>query len=1234
MKNKQLRSEKALRTALFILLLGAVGMTKGYAQDYDFSAVCSTGQTLYYKITNANNHYVKIVCPGHVVYDVWFECYEVVWDAPKPTGDIVIPDTVQFNGITYTVTSIGSYAFKGCNGLTGSLTIPNSVTSIEGEYFKDEDWGWGNRYGAFYGCSGFTGSLTIPNSVTYIGQSAFEGCSGFTGSLTIPNSVTSIGDYAFYNCSVFRGSLTIPNSVTSIGDYAFSGCSGITNINIPSSVISIGSGVFRNTAWYNNQPDGILYVSGCCLGYKGQKPTGELCLQEGTRIICDQAFDGCNSLTGSLTIPNSVTTIGIGAFRYCSGFTGSLTIGNSVTSIGDYAFYNYNCSVFTGSLTIPNSVIWIGDWAFYGCSGFTGSLTIGNSVTTIGNSAFRDCSGFTGSLTIPNSVTSIGGSAFQNCSGFTGSLVIPDSVTYLSGFNGCTGFTGELVIPNSVTYLSGFGGCTGFTGELVIPNSVTSIGAYAFEGCSGLTGSLTIPNSVTTIGSSAFEDCSGFTGSLTIPNSVTTIGGYAFYNCSGFTGSLTIGNSVTTIGTYAFRGCNGFTGSLTIPNSVTSIGEDAFYNCSGFTGSLNIGNSVTSIGSKAFYNCSGFTGSLTIGNSVTSIGDNAFNFCSGLTSMTVWADNPPALGTFAFNQVNKSIPVYVPCGTTETYQGTNGWNKFSNIIEMCPGTITVEALPTEGGTVTGGGWYESGATCTLTATANEGYTFYNWAESGTIVSYNSNYSFIVMGDRNLVANFVEGDLCGITFDLYDSFGDGYTGNYLVVSYGDVTEQFTVESGSFASHTLNIPNGSLVSLTWISGLYPEDCSFTVSYSSGDIIYHGENLNDDFMYEFNVNCCGSPDITQNLTLSQGWNWCSTYIEQEGIDGLGQLENSIGIPKAIIQSKDDGYVKSIRQNGQIIWQGALSSINNEEMYKIGTKVACTATIEGQVTDPSSHPITINRGWNSIGIPCSQSVGVSEALSGFTPKNNDMIKGINSYATYSNGTWSGTLNILEPGQGYMYGSKSNAPKTLVFQMGRGEATKANITPENNYYQPTDDYADNMTVIAVVELDGEELRSDNYELAAFAGDECRGSVKLMYVESLNRYVAFLTVFGDETEDMHFVLTDGVTSDLSADHMTYATDGIEGTLDEPVVLRFGTTDVNENAFVNVRVYPNPSKGVFNVEGTGIRKVEVMNTFGQVILSEKAENDNLKINLSDKAAGAYLLRIVTDKGVSTQKLVKE
>ena len=127
-------------------------------------------------------------------------------------GNVVIPEAITFEGMTYSVTSIGDNAFSSCSGLT-SVTIPNSVTSIGNSAFTD--------------CASLT-SVIIPNSVTSIGNSAFRYCTGLT-SVTIGNSVTSIGDYAFTDCSGLT-SVTIGNSVTSIGYDAFRGCSGLTKL--------------------------------------------------------------------------------------------------------------------------------------------------------------------------------------------------------------------------------------------------------------------------------------------------------------------------------------------------------------------------------------------------------------------------------------------------------------------------------------------------------------------------------------------------------------------------------------------------------------------------------------------------------------------------------------------------------------------------------------------------------------------------------------------------------------------------------------------------------------------------------------------------------------------------------------------------------------------------------------------------------------------------------------------
>ena len=311
------------------------------------------------------------------------------------------------------------------------------------------------------------GSLTIPNSVTTIGGEAFAHCTELKGSLTLSNSLKTIGNGAFYNCNSLNGSLTIPNTVTTIGIAAFGLCTGFNgSLTIPNSVTTIGSSAFSS-----------------CQGFKG-----DLTIPSSIKTIEAYTFSGCFGFNGNLTIPNTVTTIGNQAFLRCTGFKGDLTIPNSVTTIGESAFQH--CTGFKGNLKLSNSVKTIGNSAFGRCTGFTGDLILPNSITTIGGNAFNGCTGFTGDLTIPNSITTIEASVFLGCSGFKGNLTLPNSITTIkyNAFRGCTGFTGKLILPNSITTIGdmAFYGCSGFTGNLTLPKSLEVVSYNSFYKCNNI----------------------------------------------------------------------------------------------------------------------------------------------------------------------------------------------------------------------------------------------------------------------------------------------------------------------------------------------------------------------------------------------------------------------------------------------------------------------------------------------------------------------------------------------------------------------------------------------------------------------------------------------------------------------------------------------------------------------------------------------------------------------------
>ena len=240
----------------------------------------------------------------------------------KYSGDIVIPQNLEYEGVTYSVTNIGDNAFSGCKKLT-SITIPNSVTSI--------------GVSAFRYCSGLT-SVTIPNKVITIGSFAFDYCNHLT-SVTIPNSVTTIEWCAFAGCSSLT-SVTIPNSVTTIGGNAFMQCTGLTSATIGNSVTSLGEGCF----W-------------ACSGLTSVTiPNSVINLENST-------FADCSSLT-SVTIPNSVTSIGNCTFENCSSLK-SVTIPNSVTTIGERAFYG--CTALA-TIIIGSGLKTIYERAFKNCS--------------------------------------------------------------------------------------------------------------------------------------------------------------------------------------------------------------------------------------------------------------------------------------------------------------------------------------------------------------------------------------------------------------------------------------------------------------------------------------------------------------------------------------------------------------------------------------------------------------------------------------------------------------------------------------------------------------------------------------------------------------------------------------------------------------------------------------------------------------------------------------------------
>lgn len=283
-----------LRSLFAGLLLFAA--SNSFAYDFEVDGI-------YYNIISEEEKTVEVTSGGNYA------------------GNIVIPERVENDYTTYTVTGIGDSAFENCKDLI-SVVIPNTAKNI--------------GYCAFEHCINLM-RLNIPNSVTSINGWAFAYCKNLS-TISLPKSITSIAFDSFLECSSLS-TIVIPNSVKRIGMSAFYGCTALTNIIIPNSVTSIGNNAFYECSALNT-----------------------IFLPNSIKEIEEGAFRGCYSLT-NINIPNTISDIAPQLFYGCRNLK-SIDIPNNVRYINDYAFA-YCTDLY--SISIPNSVKWIGNNVIHGC---------------------------------------------------------------------------------------------------------------------------------------------------------------------------------------------------------------------------------------------------------------------------------------------------------------------------------------------------------------------------------------------------------------------------------------------------------------------------------------------------------------------------------------------------------------------------------------------------------------------------------------------------------------------------------------------------------------------------------------------------------------------------------------------------------------------------------------------------------------------------------------------------
>ena len=459
----------------------------------------------------------------------------------------------------------------------------------------------------------------------------------YCGDIVIPESVecldkewvvSGIAASAFSNCTDLN-SIVIPKKLISIGANAFSGCKGLKSV-FWNAENAVNNDFYSRSAFYDSPvetfvfgPDVKQIPRECC---SRLTKVSVIEIPEGVEKIGSYAFSECTGLS-SVTIPETVKIIETGAFDLCSNI--SAVRFNAIECSVDVKyglFYNSPVDYFVfgpNVMSIPTRI----------CFGLTNltNIVLPQSVKSIGGFSFYGCVGLT-QMDIPQNVKTINESAFYNCSNIS-KLEIPDSVESIGvdAFNGMSSLDTLIIYNPSVNVSS--------TSKAVHNKSLKYLKA---------------PASILSVSESDLVNTTNSIVKMVVTGGTVTDDGFAFINRQRKSLlSLDLGGMASEeLADEALSECYKME-TLVLPESLKSIGYKSLSGCVALKG-INLPASLDEIGYNALANCIGLT----------------YISCNALVS-------PSTLQSFT--GVDKSIPVYVPCGSVEAYKAASEWKEFANI---------------------------------------------------------------------------------------------------------------------------------------------------------------------------------------------------------------------------------------------------------------------------------------------------------------------------------------------------------------------------------------------------------------------------------------------------------------------------------------------------------------------------------------------------------------------------
>ena len=521
--------------------------------------------------------------------------------------------------------------------------------------------------------------------------------------------------------------------------------------------------------------------------------------------------------------------------------------------------------------------------------------------------------------------------------------------------------------------------------------------------------------------------------------------------------------------------------------------------------------------------------------SATSFTVNATNGNGALATLT---RNNEIMGSATINNGTCNITFAAP-GTTGTATLTVfGYNKITYIatIQITGGgtqqyTVNVSANPTIGGSVAGGGTYNQGQSCTVTATPNAGYTFTNWTENGNVVSTNRNYTFTVTGNRTLVANFqAQPQNYNITVSANPSNGGSVAGGGTYQQGQSCTITATANTGyAFANWT---ENGNVVSTqanytftvngnrTLVANFTPQQ--YTITATADPV--NGGNVTGGGTFNYGNSCTLSATPATGYTFVN-WTKNGSQVSTNATYTFTVTESAAYVAHFQLQSFTVNVTANPAEGGTVAGGGT---------FNYGE--TCTVTA------------TANEGYDFV----------------------NWVQGLFSVSEEATYTFTVTNNVNL--------TANFALQTFEVKVSVNPSEAGTVTGEGTY-----NYGDEVTLTIV--------RNEDW---AFENWTENGEVV--------------------SEEMNYTFIITSNRDLGANFIY-------------------TEGIGENS-IETKVYPNPTKGEFTLEGEGLNHVRIVNAYGQMVYNADVEGDQVRIDLSQMAKGIYMMHIEAEGGQAVRKIVVE